>query len=173
MSESNNSAKKNFKTNAAEKDEKRIALRNSRYNKYVKAVSPSTGVLRSLASAFLVGGLFCIAGEGLKDGFLAIFPSFDAVTASSAALITMIVLAIIATGFGVFDILARRGGAGCFLPITGFANAMASASMEHKSEGLIMGTSVKLFSVVGPVLVNGVVWASVAGLIRLLISVIF
>ena len=79
----------------------------------------------------------------------------------------LVTVAILFTGLGFFDVIARQGGAGSFLPITGFANAMASASMEFKTEGLIFGTSVKLFSVVGPVVVNGIVWSSLAGLINL------
>ena len=86
---------------------------------------------------------------------------------------TLITIAIFLTGLGWYDVIASAGGAGAFLPITGFANAMSSASMEFKTEGLIFGTSVKLFSVVGPVGVNGIVWSTVAGIIRWLWSVIF
>ena len=82
---------------------------------------------------------------------------------------TLIVLAILFTGFGFYDVIARRGGAGSFLPITGFANAMSSASIEYKTEGLIFGTSVKMFTIVGPVVVNGIVWSTVVGIIHLLI----
>ena len=86
---------------------------------------------------------------------------------------TIIAVAILFTGLGFYDKIARRGGAGSFLPITGFANAISSASMEFKSEGLIFGTSVKMFSVVGPVVVNGVFWSTVAGLIRLIVFMVF
>ena len=82
---------------------------------------------------------------------------------------TLITVAILLTGFGVYDVIARLGGAGSFLPITGFANAMSSAAMEFKAEGLIFGTSVKMFTVVGPVVVNGVFWSTVAGIIHLVI----
>ena len=81
---------------------------------------------------------------------------------------TIVTIAILFTGLGFYDVIGRKGGAGSFLPITGFANAMSSASMEFKTEGLIFGTSTKLFTVVGPVVVNGIVWSTVAGLIRLL-----
>ena len=82
---------------------------------------------------------------------------------------TIITLAILFTGLGFYDIIARKGGAGCFLPITGFANAISSAAMEFKSAGLILGTCVKMFTVVGPVVVNCVVWSTVAGILNLLI----
>ena len=81
----------------------------------------------------------------------------------------LVTVAILFTGLGFYDVIARHGGAGSFLPITGFANAMSSAALEFKSEGLIFRTSSKLFNVVGPVVVNGVVWSTLAGIIRYLI----
>jgi len=144
--------------------------RNERYNEYVNAITPQTGTAKSLFHSFLVGGLICLIGEILLNIFAALFPNMSDMMVANLMIMVMIVLAILLTGFGVYDVMARKGGAGMFLPITGFANAMASASMEHKSEGLIMGTSVKLFSVVGPVLVNGIVWSALVGIIRLLIS---
>jgi stage V sporulation protein AC len=88
---------------------------------------------------------------------------------ANLALMTIVTIAILLTGIGVFDKMARFGGAGLFLPITGFANAISSAAMEYRAEGLIFGTSTKMFTVVGPVLVNGVLWACVAGLAHLLL----
>jgi len=144
--------------------------RNERYNKYVEAISPKTGVAKTLLVSFAVGGLTCLIGEIIFNIIGSLFPSLGDIMAGNLTLMLLIFAAIVLTGFGVYDIMARKGGAGTFLPITGFANAMASASMEYKTEGLIMGTSVKLFSVVGPVLVNGIVWSTIAGLIRLAIS---
>jgi len=143
--------------------------RNERYNEYVNAITPQTGVAKSLFHSFLVGGLICLIGEILLNIFSALFPNMGDIMVMNLMIMVMIVAAVILTGFGVYDVMARKGGAGMFLPITGFANAMASASMEHKSEGLIMGTSVKLFTVVGPVLVNGIVWSALVGIVRLLI----
>ncbi len=143
--------------------------RNERYDKYVKAVTPSTSLPKSLWNSFWIGGLTCCIGQGIYDIFHAIFPSLSQDMLGNMASMTLITIAILFTGFGFYDVIARRGGAGSFLPITGFANAMSSASMEFKTEGLIFGTSVKLFSVVGPVVVNGIVWSTVAGLIHLII----
>lgn len=144
--------------------------RNERYNEYVNAVTPQTGTAKSLFQSFLVGGLICLIGEILFNIFRALFPNMSEMMAGTLMVMVLIVAAVLLTGLGVYDVMARKGGAGMFLPISGFANAMASASMEHKSEGLIMGTSVKLFSVVGPVLVNGIVWSSLVGIIRLIMG---
>jgi stage V sporulation protein AC len=149
-----------------------IKQRNERYNKYVDSVSPKTSAATSLWNSFWIGGLTCMIGQGLALLFALLFPNFSEELIANITSMTLISVAIIFTGFGFYDVIAKKGGAGSFLPITGFANAMSSASMEFKSEGLIMGTSVKLFSVVGPVIVNGIVWSSAAGLIRLLISAI-
>lgn len=108
-------------------------------------------------------------GQGIGDITMIIAPDMPKDMVANIASMILVTVAILLTGLGVFDVIARQGGAGSFLPITGFANAMASASMEFKTEGLIFGTSVKLFSVVGPVVVNGIVWSTVAGLANLLI----
>lgn len=144
-------------------------LRNKAYNEYVKTVTPKTNMTKALWHSFWIGGLTCVIGQGIGDIYAIAFPSLSLDMVANIASMTLIALAILFTGFGFYDVIARTGGAGSFLPITGFANAMASASMEFKTEGLIFGTSVKLFSVVGPVVVNGVVWSTVAGLINLLI----
>ena len=147
--------------------------RNNRYNEYVKSVTPSTSMIKSLLNSFWIGGLTCLIGQILFDIYFWIFPHLDVSMISNFTSMTLISVAILFTGLGFYDVIARRGGAGSFLPITGFANAISSASLEFKTEGLIFGTSVKMFSVVGPVVVNGIFWSTVAGLIHLVISGIF
>ena len=149
-----------------------IKERNERYNKYVNAVTPQTSLLKALLKSFFVGGFTCVVGQGIYELYTLAFPNLSSQMISGFMLCTIIIVAIFLTGIGVFDRLGRFAGAGAFLPITGFANAMASASMEHKSEGLILGSQTKFFSVVGPVLVNGVVWSSVAGIIHWIIILI-
>ena len=144
--------------------------RNERYNEYVKSVTPSTSTLKSLLNSFWIGGLTCLIGQIIFDLYKWIFPQLDATNITNFTSMTLISVAILFTGLGFYDVIARRGGAGSFLPITGFANAISSASLEFKTEGLIFGTSVKMFSVVGPVVVNGIFWSTVAGLIHLIIS---
>ena len=146
-----------------------MQARNERYAKYVDSVTPTTSAFKSLLNAFLIGGTTCLIGQIIADIYALIFPSLEKEMIANITSMTLITVAIFFTGFGFYDIIARRGGAGSFLPITGFANAMSSASLEFKTEGLIFGTSVKLFSVVGPVVVNGVVWSTVVGILHLLI----
>ncbi len=144
-----------------------IQQRNDRYNKYVNTVTPKTNIVKAMWHSFWIGGLTCMIGQGIGDLIKLAAPTMATDTVSNITSMILVSVAILFTGLGFYDVIARQGGAGSFLPITGFANAMASASMEFKTEGLIFGTSAKLFTVVGPVVVNGVVWSTVAGLLNL------
>lgn len=146
-----------------------VKARNEQYNKYVETVTPKTSIPKAMWHSFWIGGVTCMIGQGIGDIVLLIAPDMSKDMVSNITSMILVSVAILFTGLGFYDVIARQGGAGSFLPITGFANAMASASMEFKTEGLIFGTSVKLFSVVGPVVVNGIVWSTVAGLINLMI----
>lgn len=144
-----------------------IAQRNKQYNDYVNTVTPKTSIPKALFHSFLIGGFTCLIGQAIGDILGISVPSLSDEMVANITSMILVTVAILFTGLGFFDVIARQGGAGSFLPITGFANAMASASMEFKTEGLIFGTSTKLFTVVGPVVVNGVVWSTLAGLINL------
>ncbi len=144
-----------------------VSARNAEYNEYVNTVTPRTSIPKALFHSFTIGGLTCVIGQAIGDIVKIISPTMSKDMIGNITSMILVTVAILFTGLGFFDVIARQGGAGSFLPITGFANAMASASMEFKTEGLIFGTSVKLFSVVGPVVVNGIVWSTVAGLLNL------
>ena len=113
--------------------------------------------------AFLVGGAICCGGQGLSN----LYQSWGADKESAGAWVsvTLIVLAALLTGLGVFDNVAKRAGAGTLVPITGFANAMVSPALEFKSEGFVTGTGAKLFTVAGPVLAYGISASVVYGVI--------
>jgi len=149
--------------------EEAIKQRNERYNAYVKAVSPATSMIKSLFNSFWVGGVTCVLAQVIFDVYTLAFAGAGVEMIGTLTLCTVVFVAVVLTGAGVFDKIGRYSGAGAFLPITGFANAMASAAMEYKTEGLILGSETKFFNVVGPVLVNGVVWSVAAGLIRLIV----
>jgi len=149
-----------------------IKKRNDRYGAYIKAITPETSLVRSALKSFWVGGVTCIIGQLFFELYRATLPQFSETMHIGFTLSTIIVIAVLLTGIGVFDKIGRFSGAGAFLPITGFANAMASASMEFKTEGLILGSQTKFFSVVGPVLVNGIVWSTLAGLIHWVVFVV-
>ncbi len=154
------------------RSDKAIQARNARYLKYVERVSPRSGNLTALTKAFLIGGATCVIGELISNGLMLLFPDVGNEMIATYTSMILVTVAILFTGLGFYDVIARQGGAGSFLPITGFANAMSSAALEFKSEGLILGTSVKMFSVVGPVIVNGIVWSAVAGLLRYVLYMI-
>ena len=144
-----------------------LKQRNEKYNNYINTVTPKTSIPKALWHSFWIGGLTCLIGQGIGDIIKLIAPSMATDMVANITSMILVSVAILFTGLWFYDVIARQCGAGSFLPITGFANAMASASMEFKTEGLIFGTSTKLFTIVGPVVVNGIVWSTVAGLINL------
>jgi len=142
------------------------------YLKYVEKISPRQSTLLSLLKAFMAGGIICCVGQASSDIIKAAFPALSAETISTYGMVTVVFITILLTAFGVFDKVAVFGGAGTFLPISGFANSIASSAIEFKTEGFIFGLSSKFFSIAGPVIVNGISWAFAAGLVRWIISLV-
>lgn len=136
------------------------------YHAYVQRLSPKSPIWKDCFHAFWVGGLICVLGQALLEGYHALgLGKTDAGTATS---MTLVVLSILLTGLGLYCKLARLAGAGTLVPITGFANAIASPAIEFRSEGLVTGTCVKLFSIAGPVLVYGFGASVIYGIILFL-----
>ena len=130
-----------------------MKMTNGEYNQYIRKKQPKSKCLRNTLRAFLVGGAICVLGQGLGQLYARWGASEqDAATWVS---VTLIFLSALLTGLGVYDDIARFAGAGTLVPITGFANAIASPALEFKREGLITGTAVKLFTIAGPVIVFG------------------
>ena len=138
-------------------------MTNQQYNQYVSGKAKPSPLWKDCLWAFCVGGAICAGGQGL----LALYQSWgaDKEDAASWASITLIFLASLLTGLGVFDSIAKRAGAGTLVPITGFSNAMVSPALEFKSEGLVTGTGAKLFTVAGPVLAYGISASVIYGII--------
>ena len=134
------------------------------YKKYADARAPRSPLLRDCTHAFLVGGFICCVGQALTDVYtkLCHLPKEDAGTLTAA---TLVLVAAILTGLGVFDRIAKFAGAGTLVPITGFANAVVSPAIDAKSEGLILGVGAKIFTVAGPVLLYGTLAGAVYGVI--------
>lgn len=141
--------------------------RNKKYNQYVEAKVPMTKDFPTLLYAFLVGGAICVLGQGIQDGLMTIFPSLTLEDASGWVSIILIFLASLLTGLGIYDRIGVFAGAGSIVPITGFSNSIASPAIEFKKEGIIFGLCVKMFSVAGPVIVNGVAVSVLVGLVYL------
>jgi len=139
------------------------------YNEYVKAKMPKTKPFPTLLWAFVIGGLICCLGQGISDGLTALFPQLTKDIISTYTLIILIFLSTLFTGFGLYDKLGAFAGAGSIIPITGFANSIASPAIEFKTEGWIFGMCVKMFSIAGPVIVNGVASSLIVGIIYLFV----
>ena len=84
--------------------------------------------------------------------------------------VALIFLGVLLTGFGVYDRIGKNAGAGSIVPITGFANSVASPAVEFKTEGIVYGTAAKMFVVAGPIIVFGVTAGAAVGLIYWLIA---
>ena len=133
------------------------------YQEYLKSINPRSPVWKNIALAFLVGGAICCVGQAIGDwySFLGLTEQ-DAATATS---VTLVFLSALFTGLGLYHRLARYAGAGTLVPITGFANAVASPAIDFRAEGVVTGTAVKMFTVAGPVIVFGTAASVVYGLI--------
>ncbi len=140
-----------------------MEMSNQEYNQYVERKAQPSPIWKDMLWAFLVGGAICCGGQALSALYQSWGLSKD--DAGTWVSITLVFLASLLTGLGVFDDIAKRAGAGTLVPITGFSNAMVSPALEFKSEGLITGTGAKLFTVAGPVLAYGISASVVYGLI--------
>lgn len=141
--------------------------RNKKYNEYVEAKTPKTKSFPTLIYAFLIGGLICIIGQGIYDAIAALFPTMGVDAISAWMIIVLIFIASLLTGLGVYDKIGSFAGAGSIVPITGFANSVTSPAIEFKKEGIIFGLCAKMFTVAGPVIVNGVIVSFIVGIIYL------
>jgi stage V sporulation protein AC len=119
--------------------------------------------------AFLAGGIICVIGQAIQFIFMTYF-HFTEVTAGNPTVAILIILSVLLTGFGVYDHLAQWAGAGTAVPVTGFANSMVSAALEHRSEGYVLGVSAKMFELAGSVVVYGVFAAFVVALIKITVK---
>ena len=137
------------------------------YNRYVARLAQKSPLGKDLLRSFLVGGLICVIGQLILNGFTALDLSEQ--DAAAATSVSLVFLSAVLTGLSVYDDIAKFAGAGTLVPITGFANAVVSPALEFKTEGLVTGTAVKMaakmFIIAGPVIVYGTVASVLYGLI--------
>ncbi len=138
------------------------------YNVYVKAHAKKSDTLSCCVKAFAAGGLICCVGEAFFDLYSHL--GADESASSTLVSVTLIFITAILTGIGVFDKIAKHAGAGTLVPITGFANAMISQSLDSRAEGFVAGVGAKMFTVAGPVMVYGTVSGVIYGIIFYIIS---
>ena len=138
-------------------------MTNEEYNEYIKKKQPRSPLGRDMLRAFLVGGLICAGGEGLRTLYISL--GLDTESAGTAVSISLVFLGALLTGLGLYDDIARFAGAGTLVPITGFANAVVSPAIEFKAEGFVTGMAAKMFLIAGPVIVYGTAASVIYGLI--------
>ena len=140
------------------------------YRKYAAARAGKSPLLRDMGIAYLSGGGICTVAQLIKNGFLAYGLTED--MAGTAVSVTLVGIAVFLTALGWFDRIARRTGAGTLVPITGFANAVASSAIDARSEGFVLGVGAKLFQIAGPVIGYGLAAGSVYGMIYWILKIL-
>ena len=138
-------------------------MNEKEYNKLVQDLAPKSPILKDCIFAFLIGGLICAIGQAFIN--LYTYLGLDETNAATASSVTLVGLSALLTGLSLYDNIAKHAGAGTLVPITGFANAIAAPAVEFKTEGFILGTAAKMFTIAGPVIVYGVSASVVYGLI--------
>ncbi|MEX2461806.1 MAG: stage V sporulation protein AC [Paenibacillaceae bacterium] len=151
----------------ANKLKKKLTLTQQEYQTLAKTIEPRRPVLQNCLRAFLAGGFICLIGQGLSLMFMHTF-HFTKQTAGNPTVAVLILVAVILTVLGVYDRISQWAGAGSAVPVTGFANSMCSAALEHRSEGFVLGVGGNMFKLAGSVIVFGTVAAFIIGLISLI-----
>lgn len=148
----------------------REPITKENYKQYVFEKMPKSSHFKNMLWAFLVGGTICAIGQAFVQFYSMWFGKDDASVLASG---TLVFVAALLTGFGVYDNIGRFAGAGSTIPITGFSNAVVSPALEFRAEGYIYGVGAKMFQVAGPVIVNGVTISVVIATLSLVVDAIF
>lgn len=133
------------------------------YEQYVEQKSPKSKLFRNVVRAFVVGGTICIIGQLITDFYK--WRGFSPEVTATLTSVTLIFFGILLTGLDIYDDIGKFAGAGSIVPITGFANSIASPAIEFKAEGLVLGVGARMFIIAGPVLVYGISTSVIVGLI--------
>lgn len=142
----------------------------NRYQKMVKKASPPSPNVKNFIWAYTVGGLICVIGQLFTEMYT--FFDLPEKSVKTAVPVTLIFIASLLTGIGIFDKIAKHAGAGTIVPITGFSNAVTAPAIEFKSEGWILGLGAKMFTIAGPVIVYGTVASVIYGVIYWIVRIV-
>ena len=134
------------------------------YQKYAKKHAPTSPTLKNCIFAFIFGGLICCIGEALFKLYNSVLLLTENDSGAFVS-ITLVFLAALLTGLGIFDNIAKLAGAGTLVPITGFANSVSSPAIDTKAEGFVLGVGAKIFTIAGPVLLYGTLAGALYGVI--------
>ena len=132
------------------------------YKNYVKQKTPMHSLPVNMARAFVTGGVICVIGQGILNSCAR--QGMDKDSSGSWASLLLILLSVVLTGFGLYPRLAKWGGAGALVPITGFANSVAAPAIEYQKEGQVLGIGCKIFTIAGPVILYGIFTSWLLGL---------
>ena len=138
-------------------------MTEKQYGRLVKEMSPKSPVGRDCFNAVWIGGVICVLGQLLVNGYDAL--GLEKEQAGTAASMTLVALSALLTGLSLYDDIAKHAGAGTLVPITGFANSIAAPAVEFKTEGFVLGVGAKMFTIAGPVIVYGLSASVVYGFI--------
>ena len=138
------------------------------YDKYVKQKTPSSSTVKDCLKAFLVGGIICMIGQFFLNSYKNC--GLNEELAGTATSITLVFISALLTGLDIYPKIAKFGGAGTLVPITGFANAVVSPALESKAEGAVLGTGAKIFTIAGPVILYGTLASIITGFMYWCIS---
>ena len=145
-------------------------MTEKQYARLVNDLAPKSPKLRDYLSAFCIGGTICLVGQVFLNWYESM--GLDEKAAGTAVCMSLITLSAMLTGFSLYDNIAKYGGAGTLVPITGFANAITAPAVEFKTEGFILGVGAKMFTIAGPVIVYGVSASVVYGFIYWICTVL-
>ncbi|WP_050179892.1 stage V sporulation protein AC [Domibacillus robiginosus] len=152
----------------ADQKKKQLTPEQTEYQQLQKKREAKRPVIQNCIHAFWVGGLFCVVGQAIQYFYIFFF-NFTEQTAGNPTAGTMIFIAMLLTGFGVYDRIGQFAGAGSAVPLTGFGNAVISAAIEHRSEGFVLGVGGNMFKLAGSVILFGVFSAFVVATIKILL----
>lgn len=145
-----------------------MEMNKEEYNAYVKEITPTHSVLKNMLRAFLVGGAICTIGQGIMN--LLLSTGLDEKAAASWNLLILIGASVLLTGFNLYSRIVKFGGAGALVPITGFANSVASPAIEYQAEGQVFGIGCKIFTIAGPVILYGILSSWTLGVICVILQ---
>lgn len=80
--------------------------------------------------AFIVGGIICVIGQLITD-ILKVTPAHTTCT--------LVVVGAILGGLGLYDPLVKFAGAGAFVPISSFGNALVTAAISEAEQTGFVG----------------------------------
>ncbi|WP_256757547.1 stage V sporulation protein AC [Cohnella sp. WQ 127256] len=148
---------------------KKLTPTQQEYQEMAKKREPARAILKNCFRAFISGGTICLIGQAITDMFIH-WGGFDKEKAANPTVAVLIIISVILTSMGVYDKISQWAGAGSAVPVTGFANSMASSAIEHRSEGLVLGVGGKMFELAGSVIVFGTVAAFIIGILHLIFN---